>query len=291
MKSDKRNYVIVGTFVITMVVALIVWIMLMAGRTGATDDYFIVYENVSQLKTGVKILYEGFPVGLIEEIEPVDREGKRHFRVDVSVKRGWPIPEDSRAAIATGLFSSAVIDIRAGEAQATLAPGSEIPSQEATDVMAAVNAAANQLTTILDGVADRVPRVFDDVEQFTGELNTAMDQINAMLDPENVQSVKTILANVERATSGFDALLANLEGTRKDVDSMIKQLDRLLDEERGEVSKAIDDLRHSLAAVARHIDATTANLEATTRNLDEFSRQIRENPGVLIRGRETDDGA
>ncbi len=37
MREDTRNYVIVGTFVLAMLVALIVWIALLSGRTGATD--------------------------------------------------------------------------------------------------------------------------------------------------------------------------------------------------------------------------------------------------------------
>ena len=52
---------------------------------------------------------------------------------------------------------------------------------------------------------------------------------------------------------------------------------------------AIRDLRHTLAAISRRIDSITSDLETTTRNVSEFSRQIRENPGVLVRGRETDD--
>ena len=54
MREDTRNFVVVGTFVITMLVALITWIALLSGRTGATDDYHIVYDNVMGLKTGVQ---------------------------------------------------------------------------------------------------------------------------------------------------------------------------------------------------------------------------------------------
>jgi phospholipid/cholesterol/gamma-HCH transport system substrate-binding protein len=36
--------------------------------------------------------------------------------------------------------------------------------------------------------------------------------------------------------------------------------------------------------VARNIDSVTYNLESTSRNFNEFSRQLRENPGVLIGG-------
>jgi phospholipid/cholesterol/gamma-HCH transport system substrate-binding protein len=44
-----------------------------------------------------------------------------------------------------------------------------------------------------------------------------------------------------------------------------------------------------MAAISRRIDSITGDLESTTRNMNEFSRQIRENPGVLVRGRETSD--
>ena len=57
----------------------------------------------------------------------------------------------------------------------------------------------------------------------------------------------------------------------------------------GDLSEAIDDVRHTTAALASHIDAITSNLEDATRNANEFSKQIRENPGVLLRGRETEE--
>jgi phospholipid/cholesterol/gamma-HCH transport system substrate-binding protein len=113
MRDDKRNYIVVGAFVIMMLVALIVWIAKMSGGTGAKDDYYIVYDNVMGLKKGAEILYEGFPVGHIEGISPVKREGRRSYRVDVSVQRDWPIPEDSVAEItAAGLLSAFVLDIQ-----------------------------------------------------------------------------------------------------------------------------------------------------------------------------------
>ena len=129
MRDDKRNYIVVGAFVIMMLVALILWIGLLSGRTGATDAYYIVYDNVMGLKTGVEILYEGFPVGHIKDITPGEREGRRAYRVDVSVKRDWPIPEDSVAEItAPGFLSAFVIDIQAGEAQTLLEPGTRSAS-------------------------------------------------------------------------------------------------------------------------------------------------------------------
>jgi len=75
MRNDKRNYVMVGSFVIAMLALLIIWIAMVSGRTGATDDYYIIYDNVMGLNTGVEILFEGYRVGHIEDISRLPRTG------------------------------------------------------------------------------------------------------------------------------------------------------------------------------------------------------------------------
>lgn len=298
MRDDKRNYIVVGAFVIMMLVALILWIAVLSGRTGATDAYYIVYDNVMGLKTGAEILYEGFPVGHIESISPEEREGRRSYRVDVSVKRDWPIPEDSVAKVtAPGLLSAYVLDIKAGESQTLLEPGSEIQGREAESMFAAVNSVADEVLKaieesvrpLLASLSEGVPGIVDNVDGFTAELNRTVDQINAILNPANVERVSQILANLDSATGEFGRLIEGLGGTRQQVDGLIMKLDALLEEDQGELDAAIRDLRHTLAAISRRIDSITSDLETTTRNASEFSRQIRENPGVLVRGRETND--
>ena len=286
MRSDRRNYVIVGAFVVAMAVALLVWIVLISGRTGPTDSYWLVYDNVMGLKAGTRILFEGYPVGLIDEIGPWDDEGRRRFRVDVSVERGWPIPDDSVATIATGIFAAAVIDIESGTSQALLEPGSRVPAREAVDVLAAVNSAADRLSALLDDVSRRTPEMLGNVERFTSEINVAVDQINALIGPENVGRVDRILANLETGTSDVNAMLGQLRKMSSDLTVLIESLDKIIRERRDDISESLIDLRHSLDSVARHIDAITSNLESTTRNLSEFSRQLRDNPGLLIRGRD-----
>ena len=47
----------------------------------------------------------------------------------------------------------------------------------------------------------------------------------------------------------------------------------------------------AIEALARRSEAVASNLEDATRNANEFSRQLRANPGVLLRGREAEPGA
>lgn len=299
MRDSKTNYVVVGVFVVAMVTTLILWITLLSGRTGATDDYHIVFSNVSGLKTGVEILFEGYPVGLIEKIEPVEGPPP-HFRIDVAVRRGWPLPEDSEAVIKAGLFSAAVIDIRAGQSTTPLPPGSQIPSSDAGDAFAAVGSAATSASEVLEelkptltALREKVPEITANVSVITEKLDTTVEQLNQVLGKANVDRVGRILVSMDVALTDVNRVIRELGTTRKNIDGMIAKVDGMLEQDQGDVAVAVADLRYSLATLARHIDSISANLETSTRNLNEFSRQVRDNPGVLLRGRESgsDDGS
>ena len=297
MRDGSQNYVIVGAFVISMVAALILWIALVSGRTGATDDYYMVFDDVSGIKPGLEILFQGYRFGHIEAVEPVG--GQARFRVDVSVKRGWPIPVDSEATIREGLFAAAIINVDAGVSDELLAPGSQIPSSSGGGTFAALASLASQLTQIVEErldpmlaqVQEDIPSIVGNVEQVTGDMKTTVGQINKVLETQNVERVGSILANMDKATSDVNAVISDLSLSRQGIDSVVAKMDALLEEDQGDLAVAIADLRYSLATLSRHIDAIGANLETTTRNMNEFSRQVRDNPGVLISGRETrDDG-
>jgi phospholipid/cholesterol/gamma-HCH transport system substrate-binding protein len=295
MRDERRSYLLVGAFVVAMVAALVIWIAVLSGSGLGDRRYFVVYRDVLGLAEGTQILYEGYPIGQITGIEPIGREGKRVFRVALGIQRDWQLPDDSVAAIAApGLLSAVVIDIEGGSSQVMLEPGAELRGREAANVFAAFNDVASELTEIsdkslkplLDSLGKGTPEIVANVEQFTGALNLTLKRIDALLSPGNIDRIDRILVNLESTSSGFAAVAGDLSKTRAEIDALLRNVDRLLDRNQGEIGHAISDLHDSLEAVSRHIDAISANLEQSTRNLNEFSRQIRENPGLLVRGRE-----
>jgi phospholipid/cholesterol/gamma-HCH transport system substrate-binding protein len=246
------------------------------------------------LAEGTQVLHQGFPVGRIAGIEPFEREGRGLYRVELAIRRGWKLPEDSVAAIAApGLLSAVVIDIASGSSSRHLEPGAELRGAEAPNVFAIVSDVAGELTELADeglkpllkSLSDGTPEIVDNLETFTRDLNVTLGRIESLLSPGNVQRVDRILVNLETTTEGFAAVAGDLGRTRAEIDQLLMTVDRLLDRKQGEIGHALADLHDSLEAVSRHIDAISHNLEATTRNLSEFSRQIREDPGLIVRGR------
>jgi phospholipid/cholesterol/gamma-HCH transport system substrate-binding protein len=209
------------------------------------------------------------------------------------------VPDDSRARVLREIFSGVVIDIRGGSSGSAIASGGTIPGEEGGDVFADVQSVARKFDAMLEELrptiakaAEGGPEIVESLRSLTSDLERASDQLGALLSPENADRVGRTLANVEETSANLASLTRKIETTRAGLDGVVARVGELVDEERGDVTEALRDLNHSLAAVARHIDAIAGDLERSSRNLAEFTRQVREDPGVIVRGRErAGDGA
>lgn len=279
MRDDQRNYVVVGVFVIAMVVGLVLWIAMIADRTGATDAYYVRFDAVPGLSKGAKIFFDGYPIGRIESIKPLDDGDEQRFRLDVSVEQGWKIPDDSKAKIVAGFLAAVFVNIEGGDSKTYLNPGDQIPSVEATDLIAVMTEAASGFSDFL------LDTLKPQIESIVADLSQTMIQVNSLLSPQNTGRVGTILENLENVSQEIEGMTAGLSDTRRQLDQVLAQVSGLIAENEDELSHSIVDFHEALEALARHAEAIAYNLEATARNVNEFSQQIRENPGVIIRGR------
>lgn len=343
MRSSQTNYAIVGGFVLVMLVGLVVAVGFLTGRTGASDRYTVVYENVAGVKSGTPVTFEGYRIGEVRAVRPTQRDAGLVFEVTFAVEAGFPIPKDSEAAVAsTGLLSGSAIQIRAGTAEATLEPGSRIAAGTSADMFAAVSKIAGQIDTLSEeGVrpllrrlntyteelgslltesapkligdlrtatsafADAAPPTAGNIQSFTARLN------DRLLGDANLERIRRSLTNIEQATQSLNsdilgetnrrrvretlanartvsqqtvALAENVERTRRELDQMIAELDSAIQASRPQVEAGLKDLRYSLQVVSQHVDSIAYNLETTSRNMSEFSRQVRQDPSLLIRG-------
>lgn len=322
MRSTRVNYFIVGLFVLASVIGLIVTVAVLTGRTGATDAYFAVYRNVTGVKYGTQVMYEGYPIGQVEQVVPEPKEGHMQFRVDLSVRQGWRIPQDSVAAIAApGLLSAVTISIAAGGSPDALKPGAQLKSQESSNIFAVMSSVAGELSelaqnnvkpllvtlnsvaknfgemldkdgrlvfndigvmvrdsnALVQDLSKRLPKISANVEEFSDRMKQNSAELSALLTPDN-------RARIERT-------LTSLDGAGKELKEVLVLTRGLVKDNRESVDKTVSDARYVLESVARHIDSINQNMEGAARNMYEFSRQIRQNPGLLLGGTPPTDQA
>lgn len=301
MRRDTINYLVVGVFVLGIFLLFLIVLYQITGRTGPTENYYVSYGSVEGVEKGRPVLYEGYIVGQVDDVEPVREGAGIQFRVTLAVKEGWQIPDDSIATvIKSGLLGSVAINIEEGQSKTPLAPESMIQGREATDLFSTVNEVAADLRSLsreslrplLDNLNSKVdllggdlhslaqdslkPILDEQVKVILKKVDTTADQLNVLLGDRNVEHVNEILANLNDSSDNLRQLLADLQTTRATLDRMLSDIDGVVDDNDA-------DIRRTVYTISQHIEAVSHNLEASSRNMNEFSRQIRENPGLLLR--------
>lgn len=329
MRSNKINYVAVGAFVCASLVGLVIAIALLTGRTGATDSYFATYKNISGVKFGTQVVFEGYQIGQVEEIKPIVDGNKIRFKISLAVQAGWKIPSDSSAQIASsGILAPVVISIKSGKSNDVLKPGSDIPSKESANIFAAISEVAGEMSELSDtslkpllssvnqavktfekilgtdgealvkeirvvtkDIAEKVPGITKNVQSFAQKLNNTGDEINLLLRPENRKKVEVLISDISKAMTNFSSLSEDLKGSQAKLDTLLANMNKTVGGNKKNIDKAVKDFRYIVSTVAEHIQAFNQNMEATSRNMYEFSRQIRQNPGLLLGGTAPNDPA
>ncbi|MGF1594017.1 MAG: MlaD family protein [Kiloniellaceae bacterium] len=322
MRHQGLNYAAVGVFVLAMLAAALGAAVTLAGGAGPRDRYVIVFDNVSDVKFGTQVRYEGFPVGQVEAINPVAEDGAMHFHLDVSVHKGWVIPADSVARIHTSQFLSAkTVEITRGSAAAALEPGARIASAPAADMFTAMSTVAGQvgelsrdgllpliahlndlvasanrlidddvtrlvgsLNDVASDTRGEVPEIAGQLRTFTQELNTTLASVQALLSEQNVAEIQQTVHNVAAASQEFVDISQSAKATLGRLELLVADLQEAVERNEGKVDASLDDTRYILRSIAQNIDTINHNLAGTTRNMNEFSRLIRQNPGLLLGG-------
>jgi phospholipid/cholesterol/gamma-HCH transport system substrate-binding protein len=295
MKRDNVNYVLVGAVVVTGFVLLIAALVMITGRSGASVAYFTHYHNVTGLRYGAPVFYEGYRIGQVGEITPERTAKGVSYKIEIDVRRDWPIPKDSLAKLtSTGLLADVAIGITEGSAKDMAAPGSELSGREMADIFSAVNELAGEMTELtrnqiapliknlsqhVDSIASVIdvntPQLVDKLHGLLGRLNNASDSVNDLLKADNRAALGAILANTRDVTK-------ELRGTQEKLDEALGQLNSIARENRPGVRESVDNLRAILSALSGRMDSISQHLEVASRNFDEFAREVRKSPNRLL---------
>lgn len=295
LKRDTINYTLVGAVVVVALALLLVGLALITGRSVASDDYLVRYRNVTGLRYGAPVFYQGYRIGAVAGVTPErDATGTR-YKVTLAIRHDWPIPADSPARLqSSGLLADVSIGIREGASRQMLKPGGELKGEEGGDIFAAMNDLASEVSTLartqispliqtlstrvdsITGTLDKsAPLIMDQTRILLDRMNKASAALNDVLKPENRAAVGAILGEVRN-------LSGELRKTRATLDQAVGDLAGIARDNRPDLRRSVQDLGSVLQSLSSRMDVITRHLESSSRNLDEFSREIRKSPNRLI---------
>lgn len=282
--------------------AMLILLYRITGRDTDTEPYFVSYANITGVSIGTSVTYGGYQVGQVEQITPIRDGGRTEYRLRLGIRAGWEIPADSIARIVSpGLLSENIVDIAEGDSSDILSPGDAIRGQEQVSMMSLLNSMAYELKDLSDtrikpllenlnrridsvgGELDEsIPRLTANANALLERLSAGAAGLQALFSEENRDRVGNVLENTERMSRNMAELSERFGGMREDLDRLLAGSNEILAENRDDIREAVAALRRSMEVVSRNIDGIVYHLEASSRNMNEFSRQIRQNPGLLL---------
>ena len=305
MKRDNINYLYVGIFTLAMLLLLIVVLLKVTGRGSDSDYYYTVYDNVSGIRQGTTVTYGGYQVGQLINIVPLREKGKTKYKLKLAVKSGWPVPVDSFVRVVSpGLLAESQIDISEGKATDLLKPEGILVSHSSLDMMAILSSMGGEFANLneaglipllkninkqVDGFGNNIPEIVGDSKELINSLNTISKRLASILSDENSKHVSRVITNADKMTADLARLSSSLNTITSDLQGLVKNSNKILDENDDDIRKSILDLRKTLSITAQNMETIMYNLDVSSRNVSEFSHQIRSNPGVLLNGKPVKD--
>ncbi|MCW8936248.1 MAG: MlaD family protein [Gammaproteobacteria bacterium] len=276
MKKENTNYFMVGIFVLAGLALFLIMLFKITGGQSNSDEYFVEFDNVTGIKDGIVVTYGGYAIGAVNGVEPVFNSAKTVYKLSLRVKSNWKIPDDSTAQIVMpAIISDKQIEISQGTSTEYLSPGDTLKSAEAVDIMELVDSIASQLNEF-------IPQSTKNVNALIAKLNHSANKVSILLSDENIRHMNNIFKHADSSGKSLSELALGFTRINKQLDSILSRTDLILNDNSEDIRYTVIELKKSIDVVSGRIESVMYNLDATSQNMNEFSRELRNNPGVIL---------
>ncbi len=297
----NANYALVGLIFTTLLVALVVFVVWLAGSrfTRHKDVYDVIFPGpVHGVAAGGEVDFNGIKVGQVSKIT-LDPRNAQYVVARIDVTPDVPIKTDSIASLEPqGITGVNFIQISPGTARAH-----RLIDTVADDEVPRIPGKRDALADLLAGGGSVIQNAAE-----------ALDRVNLLMSRRNIAALGGTLTNLETVTGALKDhrdLIAKTEVTVEHADAAVQQLTVLerssdalvrvdahrslgkLDSALDEVTDAardlkltMDKLRGPAGAFAEtglpQVTSTLRSLQTATDHLDRVLDEVQSNPGGLI---------
>jgi len=312
METTKAERIRLGIFVLFVSSMILGTAAFLVGKK-ITEKY-IPYktrfmESVDGLNPGAKVKLNGIVVGQVTSLE-VDSEDLTAVIVNFEVSAGTPIKTTMTANLAGGISLTGLksIELSGG------AP--DDPNAPRGDFIQSSVSGLKQITGQAEIMAEKIEGIMNNLLNITNEYNqrrftniaTNLDNITTKLDGalgknssdinEIPKYAKLLLENSNAVADESKVIVHKISIAVTKLDSLLSHTDKKIQNLQIEaLVKSANDAAKSIELLAKRSDqlvyrnqedlsATVRYLREAIENMNDVSRQVRENPSLLIRGEE-----
>jgi phospholipid/cholesterol/gamma-HCH transport system substrate-binding protein len=259
MESEAR-YTLVGTVLLALTAATVAAVLWLAS-TGSRDDFrfYTIYfqrQSLDGLQVGGDVTMRGIKVGRVEDYE-IDADNINRVEVTVRVDRNTPVSENTTAIVQRNLVT--------GLARISLVtPGQPGP------LLTAV-ARGERYPIIAEGQSN-IDQLANAANRLAGTGAIALDNLNAVLSPDNRAALSQTIANLRDVTGAVAARMDRLDGT-------IVAMNRAATD----IANASRAVAETVAKVQRDANPAVVQVEATLRDVSRAVERLERETTVVAR--------
>lgn len=273
------------------------------------NDFFINFRGttVNGLFVGSPVKYQGVEVGRVERIM-VNPNNINSVLVTIKVEKRFSMKKDMTAALMyMGITGQRFVELSGGSNESqNLEPRGEISTrrglgEKAEDIVSNIDRAVLGISNLLDVEnQERISLFLDNVEKSSAVLSDVLEK--------RKESLEESIANIQKASEAFSAVTENLRKVTDNLGTITANLEansgeafdnlnkRFSDEEMGKVlrnlevfietaSTSLDKIETMFIYQQEELRNTFESLSRAMDNLSKFSRELTEDPTLLIRTR------
>ncbi|MBP8231339.1 MlaD family protein [Rhizorhabdus sp.] len=268
--ETRSNHVLVGGVVLALLVALLAFIVWLAGfNTVSIQRYDIFFKtSVDGLAKGSPVNFSGVPVGKVEEIKLMP-ESPEFVRVRIAVEKDSPILQGTTATIA-GVGFTGVSQVNLDGAVKNAPPITE---------------AGPYGVPVIPTKPGALGELLNSAPELLQRISTLTARLTELLNDKNQKSITGILANVDRLSGDLAdrgpeiaAAVVQLKTTMEQAGLAAERVGELAQTTNGVVQT---DVRPAMA----NLNKATASAQHTLETLDAAITDAR--PGIKAFSSET----
>ncbi|MBD3421312.1 MAG: MCE family protein [Chitinivibrionales bacterium] len=262
-------------------------------------------ESVSGLEEGSDVKFHGKKIGKVSKIE-FNPQDINSIKATLRIQEDFPMKADMVAQLGpVGITGLMYLEIMGGTNETKeLKPGSKIAvkpglmstlSGKAEGIAIKVELLLNQINMLLHPDSS-LKKTLDNVQEVTAGATVFMDNLNNRIVADLDDKITTISSSAENTMRTVDSIAGDIKMLTGEVragvaDGQVTQIVSSIDSTAIAMKQLSENLNLTLTQSRNDIRVSMINLREALENANEITRQLAENPSLLLRGEQQKERA
>lgn len=301
MALKVSNETKVGALAAIAITFLVLGYNFLAGRGSLFSKKYtlnVVMDDVTDISTSTRVLYNGYQVGNVTDVEMGEPQGK--FNVFFVINEDIYIPKGSTIKLSSAVLGGKALNLILSKDKEQAENGQTLACIKDTTILESVSNVLKPLNAKINSIVNSLDSLLAD-----GELNQSISSLNSSLKSftrtsdnasklleDNIPKLTAIMNNVESITNNLknnnekiSLIVNNLKTTTDNLAALkLKETIEKANQALAEVSEIMDKINKGEGSLGLLVNDKSLynNLNSTAAELDRLLKDLQKYPAKYL---------